>query len=90
MNYQKKSVHITQNNIFVTSGVTKPEYKSWLTSVKGKPLKAKFKDCNSEFLSELTVIKNHGKGTKHFQNLKSSTKVSIDQMFAKKKNDPID
>lgn len=85
---EKRSHHAKQH--FRNEWCEKPEYKSWLTSVKGNPLKAKCKVCNSEFLSELTVIKNHGKGTKHLQNLKSSTKVSIDQMFAKKKNDPID
>jgi len=55
---ENRSHHAIQN--FRNKWYEKHEYKKWLTSVEDKPLKAKCKVCNTEFLAELTVIKNHG------------------------------
>lgn len=72
---EMRSHHVQQQ--FRDESCYKPEYKNWLSSVLGKPLRAKCVVCNTDFLAELTVVKNHAKGVKLIKNLKSVPKVGI-------------
>ncbi|XP_025205739.1 uncharacterized protein LOC112602039 [Melanaphis sacchari] len=72
----------------------KPSYKDWLRKVKGDNMKAKCIKCNTTFVSELVVIKNHALGKKHKINVSNTPKKSSTAMlnFIKdgNKKDPLE
>ncbi|KAJ8381342.1 hypothetical protein SKAU_G00021200 [Synaphobranchus kaupii] len=44
-----------------------PIFKGWLKPVAGNETKAFSRCCNVQMVSEITVLKNHAKGTKHME-----------------------
>ncbi len=56
-------------------------FKGWLKPFAGKETKAFCHCCNVQMASEMTVLRNHAKGTRHMEKVKSlaSNQVSIVQ-----------
>lgn len=67
----KKNKHRTQK--FRKQWQNLPEFKGWLTEDRKDPFKAHCKVCHISFVSEVQVIKKHGKGQKHKTLVKSDS-----------------
>lgn len=68
----------------------KPSFKDWLRKVEGDNMKCI--KCNTTFVSELVVIKNHALGKKHKINVTNTPKKSSTAMlnFINNKKDPLE